>query len=249
MSRAQELARLKPWFERARDFSGWDLSKVRQRLIEPASTWDYETIVRQYGLGKKEALDMGTGGGELVSRIREALPARTTATEEWNMNAPIAKKRLGPLGVEIVRCRSLLLPFEESAFDLVINRHEELEPREVGRVLSIGGHVVTQQVGRDNWSELRSFFPMMTDFGDLYGDYVRGFESAGLQIIWKNGNVHRVAYRGLGELVFLLAISPWSFPGFSPEHDLDALLALESECLTEDGLVLTESSFLIIAEK
>src|SRR2546422_11437532 len=124
MSRAQELARLKPWFERARDFSGWDLSKVRPRLIEPASAWDYETIVRQYGLGKKEALDMGTGGGELLARIREALPVRTAATEEWNVNAPIAKKRLSPLGVEIVRCRSLLLPFVESAFDLVINRHE-----------------------------------------------------------------------------------------------------------------------------
>ena len=249
MNRAQELARLKPWFERARDFSGWDLSKVRPRLIEPAPAWDYETIVRQYGLGKRDALDMGTGGGELLARIREALPARTTATEEWNVNAPIAKKRLAPLGVEIVRCRSLLLPFVESAFDLVINRHEELEPREVARVLSVGGHVVTQQVGRDNWSELRSFFPMMTDFGDLYGDYVQGFEAAGLRIIRKDQHDHKVAYRDLGEIVFLLAISPWSFPRFSPERDLDALLALESECLTDDGLVVTESRFLIIAEK
>jgi len=81
MNPAQELARLKPWFERARDFSGWDLSKVRPRLIEPAPAWDYETIVRQYGLGKRDALDMGTGGGELLARIREALPARTTATK------------------------------------------------------------------------------------------------------------------------------------------------------------------------
>jgi len=206
-------------------------------------------VVRQYGRGKKEALDMGTGGGELLARIREALPARTTATEEWNVNAPIAKKRLALLGVEIVRCRSLLLPFAESAFDLVINRHEELEPREVARVLSMSGHVVTQQVGRDNWSELRGFFPKMTDFGDLYGDYVREFEAAGLRIIRKNQHDYKVAYRDLGEIVFLLAISPWSFPGFSPEYDLDALLALESECLTDDGLVLTESRFLIIAEK
>src|SRR5207245_9163832 len=112
MNRAQELARLRPWFERARDFSGWDLSNVRPRLIDPGPAWDYETIVRQYGLGKKEALDMGTGGGELVSRIREALPARTTAAEEWDMNATIAKKRLGHLGVELVRCMILMLPLE-----------------------------------------------------------------------------------------------------------------------------------------
>src|SRR5437899_6268944 len=214
MKRAQELARLKPWFERARDFSGWDLSKVRSRLIEHASAWDYETIVRQYGLGKGDALGMGTGGGELRARIREALPARTTATEEWNVNAPIAKKRLAPLGVEIVRCRSLLLPFVESAFDLVINRHEELEPREVARVLSVGGHVVTQQVGNDNWCELRSFFPTMTDFGDLYGDYVQGFEAAGLRIIRKDQHDYKVAYRDLGEIVFLLAVAACSLPRY-----------------------------------
>ena len=89
----------------------------------------------------------------------------------------------------------------------------------------------------------------MTDFGDLYGDYVQGFEAAGLRIIRKDQHDHKVAYRDLGEIVFLLAISPWSFPRFSPERDLDALLALESECLTDDGLVVTESRVLIIAEK
>src|SRR5438445_4916612 len=119
MNRAQELARLKPWFERARDFSGWDLSKVRPRLIEHAPAWDYETIVRKYGLGKRDALDMGTGGGELLARIREALPARTTATEEWNVNAPIAKKRLAPLGVEEVRCRKIMLQFRECGTERV----------------------------------------------------------------------------------------------------------------------------------
>lgn len=183
MNRNQQLARLNPWFERARGFSGWDLGHVKPRLIDPGPPWNYETLVCEYAVDKKDALDMGTGGGELLSRIRQALPARTTATEEWSVNAPVAKRRLGPLGVELVRCRSRLLPFVNSAFDLVINRHEELEPSEVARVLSRGGHAVTQQVGGDNWRELRGVFPRATDFGDLYGDYLHGFKEAGLRVI------------------------------------------------------------------
>jgi SAM-dependent methyltransferase len=249
MNRNQQLARLKPWVERAREFSGWDLGQVRPKMIEPRPPWDYETLVPEYAVGKRYALDMGTGGGELLSRLRRALPYETIATEEWNVNAPIAKRRLGPLGVELVRCGSRLLPFENSAFDLVINRHEELDPREVARVLSHGGHVVTQQVGRDNWRELRRFLPRATDFGDLYGDYMSGFEAAGLTIIRGLRHDYRVAYRCLGELTYLLTITPWTIPGFSLERDLEALLSLESECLTDDGLVLTESRFLIIAAK
>jgi len=33
------------------------------------------------------------------------------------------------------------------------------------------------------------------------------------------------------------------------ERDLDALLALESDCLTKDGLVVTECRYLIVALK
>jgi len=60
----------------------------------------------------------------------------------------------------------------------------------------------------------------------------------------------RVAYRGLGELVYLLCISPWTIPEFDPlGRDLAPLLLLEDRLTTRDGLVLTESRFLIEARK
>ena len=248
MNREKELARLKPWSDKAQLFTGWDLTNVEPRLIDPGPPWWYEDLVREYGEGKKIALDMGTGGGELLSELRQKLPPKTVATEEWNVNAPIAKRRLGPLGVDLVRCRSKGLPFADSAFDLVVNRHEELEPGEVARIISRGGHVVTQQVG-DNWKEMRQFLPRAPDFSSLYRDYVQGFESAGLRVLRNAQYYYKVAYPGLGELVYLLTIAPWEVPGFSLDRDLDALLELESQHLTAKGLVLTESRFLIIAEK
>jgi Methyltransferase domain len=248
MNRDKELGRLMPWAEKARGFAGWDLSSIKPRLIDIGPPWNYEQLVREYSVGKNSALDLGTGGGEFLSRLRQALPRNVVATEEWKVNAPIANHRLKPTGIGVARCRSLTLPFRSSAFDLVLDRHEELDPSEVARVLSAGGHVVTQQVG-DNWKELNRFFPRRIDFSGLYEDYCGGFELAGLKIVRRGQHHYRVAYRGLGELVYLLTIAPWEVSGFSVEGDLDALLALESEFLTSQGLVLTENRFLILAQK
>ncbi len=192
---------------------------------------------------------MGTGGGELLSEIRHTLPSQVVATEEWKINAPIAKKALAVLGVHVIRCRSLMLPFNNSKFDLALNRHEELEPSEVARILSPHGRVITQQVGDNNWKELRSHFPRMTNFDDLRSKYATGFEAAGLKIISDVQHDYKVAYATLGEFVYMLGVSPWTIPRFDIENDIDSLLSFEAECHTEDGLVLTESRFLIVAEK
>lgn len=245
----EALERLRPYLERARRFSGWDFSGLEVRKLEPGPTWDYPALVREHARDRYAVLDMGTGGGELLSKLRGGLPARVVATEEWVVNAPIAYRRLTSLGIHLIWCRSFQLPFSDASFDLVLNRHEELEPHEVARVLRPAGRIVTQQVGKENWRELRGCFPRMTDFGDLFGEYSRGFEAAGLDVTTRLQHIYRVAYQSLGDVVFMLAVTPWTVPGFDLERDLEALLALEAGCKTEDGLVLTESRFLIIAEK
>jgi hypothetical protein len=60
----------------------------------------------------------------------------------------------------------------------------------------------------------------------------------------------KAAYRGLGEVVFLLCIAPWDIPGFDPlGRDLRGLIDAEQELSTDEGVVLTESAFLIEATK
>ena len=60
----------------------------------------------------------------------------------------------------------------------------------------------------------------------------------------------RVAYRGLGELVCLLCISPWTIPDFDPlGQDLAPLRRVEDRLTTSDGLTLSESRFIIEARK
>lgn len=237
--KAQALARLQPYVERSRNFSGWDFADLRTVQIDPGPPWDYEQLARTYGRAAFSALDMGTGGGEFIARIRDDLPAFTVVTEEWEVNAPIAKQRLSPLGIPLVRCKSQQLPFQACSFDLVLNRHEDLNPANVARVLRPAGRVMTQQVGRSNWRELRKYFPHKTDSGDLRGDYARGFQEAGLRVIQDVEHDYRVAFPTLGEVVYMLLVTPWTIPGFQVEADLDALLALEADCSTEAGIVST----------
>jgi SAM-dependent methyltransferase len=242
-----DVEALRPYLERARDFSGWDFSALEVRHLGPPLPWDYERLAREQARGAASALDLGTGGGEVLARLRDALPPRTVATEEWAVNAPVAYRRLAPLGVDVVRCRSLALPFAGATFDLVLDRHEELSPGEIGRVLRPGGRVLTQQVGRSNWCELRRHVPRMSDFGDLFDEYTRGFAAAGLRVVLAEQHEFRAAFRSLGDLVYSLAAMPWTVPDFSLERDGEALLALEEECGTAEGLVLTEGRFVIVA--
>ncbi len=120
----------------------------------------------------------------------------------------------------------------------------------MARVLAPGGTILTQQIGRTWWRELRKFFPRMRDFGDLFRRYEDGLRSAGLKIVQATTHDGRAAYRGLGDIVFTLCVAPWTIPDFDPlGRDLRALRRTEDALSTPAGIVLTESLFVIEARK
>ncbi len=247
---SEDVGRLRPYVKRARAFTGWNLDRVAPKRVGPGLPWDYPRSAKALLARASYALDLGTGGGELFAELCKAYRGRAVASEPWAANAPIAKRALSHREVEVVRAHSLHLPFQDGAFDLVLDRHEEMDPSEVHRVLTPGGRVFTQQIGRNEWSELRPFFPRMQDFGPLLDRYARGFRQAGMTVARAETWDIRVAYRGLGELVYLLCISPWTIPDFDPlGRDLAPLLRVEDRLTTPDGLVLTESRFIIEARK
>jgi SAM-dependent methyltransferase len=249
--REEAIARLRPFVERARGFSGWYWEEdLRSRLIGESRPWDYMRRARELLSAAHRVLDMGTGGGERFAEICQGYEGNAVATEEWHVNAPVAARRLTPLGVAVVRARSLDLPFRDGAFDLVLNRHEELEPAEVVRVLSPGGRLLTQQVHGRHWQEINRFFPRRPDFGDHFRLYQEGLRAHGMEVLDAREHDAPAAYPGLGAFVNNLCVAPWEVPGFDPlGGDLEALLALERAHFRPDGLVLTDSSYVIEALK
>ena len=222
---------------------------VRPTPLGPVAPWSYVDRALELMADARSVLDMGTGGGETFSQLCDGYGGLAIATEGWSGNVPVAARWLGAMGVPVVHASSLRLPFASASLDLVLNRHEKLEPADVTRVLAPGGTVLTQQVGSSNWRELRSFFPRMTDFGAPFDMYTDGFGRAGLTVIRAKDHETPVAYGSLGDVVYLLTAAPWTVPEFDLDHDLDALLALEEGLYRQDRIVLTENRFIIEAQK
>lgn len=246
--KVQALVELQPYIEKARNFSGWSFDELDVVHLDARMPWDYEGIAHEAALGARSIVDLGTGGGERFASIVEGAHGRLTATEEWVVNAPVAQDRLRPFGVGVLRADSLRLPFGDASFDLVLDRHEALEPAEVARVLQPGGKLITQQVGHDVWPELRRFLRSV-EFPDHFRQYQDGFRAAGLRIDDARRHEERVAFRKFGELVYMIMLTPHTFPDFDPVADIDDVLDMEEALRTRDGIVLTETHYIVRATK
>ena len=248
-----DLARLSVFVERARRMAGWTFDEVRSSRAGPGPSWDYVAKAQELVSGARACLDIGTGGGEAFSTIWDGHAGLGVATEVWAPNVLVAANRLSPIGVRVIQASGSNLPFSANSFDVVLNRHEELSPSDVARVLVQGGQVLTQQIGRNEWQEIVPFFPMTSPEGsdDLFQRYKTGFEGAGLTVTVADSHDTPVAYHSLGDVVYMMTVvmPQWRAHDFDLERDLEALLALEQELTGEKGIVLTESRFVIQAAK
>ncbi len=235
----------------ARHATGWDLSFINMRPLGGPIPWDYEALARDALRRADSAIDLGTGGGEVLLRIIDGLQfARLTATEQWAPNARLAHQRLAPRGVPLVWCEAerMHLPFRNGSFDLVLDRHEALDPAELDRILAPGGLVVTQQVTSGTWPELRRYFDRATRFPNHDDDYPGSFRDLGYEVEFQRHDF-RTAFATLSDLVQMLVVAPWTIPGFSVELDILALRTLEAELTTPDGIVLRDGRYLLQARK
>jgi SAM-dependent methyltransferase len=216
--------------------------------LDDPPPWEYADQVRDAAVGARNALDLGTGGGERLAAMRALLPPRVVATEAWPPNVTVARAQLKPLGIDLVWYSPTALPFKDQVFDLVLSRHEEVTPSEVGRVLAPAGRFVTQQVGRSDWHEIHDHFERATTWEDHLSRYSSELRALGLQVETREHS-RRVAYRSLADFVFLLAVTPWTVADFDVMADIDALRGLEAAYLGPEGLVLTEHRYLLVAAK
>jgi SAM-dependent methyltransferase len=208
-------------------FEGWDFSVFQGRFDDPGPGWDLRGLIRAQM--RESMLDMGTGGGEFL-RTLAPLPPVTKATEGWAPNVPVAKRNLEPLGIEVAdtSAEPMRLPFPGASFDLVVSRHEEYDPAEVGRVLKPGGVFITQQVGGRDLAEINE---ALQGPPHQYRSYDLAFArddlaQAGFEILDAREERYPATFADLGALVLMLRITPWHVPGFTAEKYGDRLREL-----------------------
>ena len=241
--------RLRPYVERTTSLKGV-MFDAPSRPIGAEAPWDYMVRAAELVKSADHVLDMGTGDGLRFSSICRDFRGYAVATEEWATSASIASPLLQRLGINLVRCWSQLLPFSDDSFDVVLNRHEELFAQDLARVLRQGGSFLTQQWGA-SWAEMWRFFPRIpAPVGDQFDEYVSEIREAGLAVSDARQAKTLRAYSGVGDIVTMLLLDGSIIPDFDPlGSDLKAILKMERELTTTEGLVLSEGNFLIEARR
>jgi SAM-dependent methyltransferase len=227
--------------------SGWDFSWLAGRYSTGQLPWDYHGEVARRAASADAMLDMGTGGGERLSRLAPR-PRRTVATEGWPPNVPVAANRLRPLGIAVVQDEGApdnteqdpgqrplpgqdgergRLPFRDAAFSLVASRHEAFRAAEVSRVLRPGGTFATQQVDSGSSDSLRELLGLPS--GDRSGSWLplarRQVRDAGLVIERAAAGEEEHRFRDIAAVIYYLRIVEWAIPEYSFEACRDRLRA------------------------
>lgn len=233
-------------------FSGWDFSLIGStgRVQNSLLPWSYCSKVMPMMKSAETMLDMGTGGGELLSKLRP-FPAETYATEGYEPNIEIAKKTLKPLGVKVKSFKDdHSLPFSNHQFDLIINKHESYSEKEIFRILKPGGMFLTQQVGGFDCLEINEILqaPIQQEYLDWnLENAARKLKDNGFDILETDEAFPIQRFFDVGALIYYLKAIPWQIEDFSVSAYRDQLFQVY-QMIEENGFIdVKQHRFLLVA--
>lgn len=246
---------IKQWKEEesAAHIRGWDFSHIANRHTEQEDLpWDYQETILEFLESDMKLLDIDTGGGEFLLSLNHPCK-NTAATENYPPNVELCRNVLTPLGIDFQAADGKgILPFSDSCFDMVIDRHGDFNAKEIHRVLKSGGLFITQQVGAENDRELVEILcgEMPFPFPEQYLNIAaQTFRDAGFEILKAEESFRPIKFFDVAALVWFARIISWEFPGFSVNTHLEALLKAQ-KLLEENGYIEgTTHRFLLVARK
>lgn len=234
-------------------FSGWDFSFVSEtgRMASGMISWSYGSMVIPLIRNAGSMLDMGTGGGELLSKL-QPFPPEVCATEGYAPNVPIAKKNLEPLGVRVEGITGdENLPFDTSQFDLILNKHESYSPSEVKRILSPDGIFLTQQVGGEDCNDINRALgaPINKEFLHWNLNYAhKQLKEEGFDILLSQEEESFQRFYDIGALVYYLNAIPWQVHDFSVEKYREPLFQIHQSILDIGFFEVKQNRFILKAQ-
>lgn len=234
----------------AADVSGWDFGWLDGRATEQRPPWSYARLLATRVPTASAALDIDTGGGEIVAGLPR-LATRMCVTESWLPNLARARELLEPRGVDVIATDpGEPLPFADATFDLVTSRHP-VSPvwPEIARVLRPGGTYFAQHVGPASVRELYEYFLGPQPDGDARDPELeaRAATSAGLRVVDLQLARCRIEIFDIGAVVYLLRKCVWWVPDFSVERYADTLRRLDAQLRAGEPFVAYSTRHLIEA--
>jgi SAM-dependent methyltransferase len=235
------------------DVTGWGFGWLEGRATEERPPWGYARLLAGRLAQVGTALDIDTGGGEVVSEA-PVLPLRMCVCESWPPNALRARDLLVPRGVEVRDTeQGAPLPFPDESFELVTSRHP-VRPDwpEIRRVLVPGGHYFAQHVGPASAFELIEFFlgplPENRKGRDPQREVAHA-ERAGLIVTDLRTARCRMEFFDVGAVVWILRKCVWWVPDFTVARYRHQLLALHDQIRCDGPFVAHSTRHLIETQR
>lgn len=229
--------------------AGWDFSWLAGRATEQRPSWGYQRLLGERLATASAALDIQTGGGEVVAGAGK-FPPTMVATESWPPNVAKATALLHPLGAVVVANPDKPpLPFADEAFDLVSSRHPvTVWWAEIARVLRPGGTYFGQHVGPATVFELVEYFlgPQPEARTARHPDIATAeAKAAGLEVADVRMERLRMEFFDIGAVIYFLRKVIWTVPGFTVENYRDRLRELHQQ-IQRDGPFIAHSSRVLV---
>ncbi|GLZ28658.1 methyltransferase type 11 [Lentzea sp. NBRC 105346] len=229
---------------------GWDFSWFDGRATEDRPSWGYQKILADRMAKAESALDLQTGGGEVLAGI-PVKPRTLKATESWPPNLEIAKANL-PTAEIVLLENDADLPFPDEQFDLVSSRHPvHVRWDEVHRVLKRNGTYLSQDVGAGSVRELTDFMmgPQPVHPARSPMTAVRNAEASNLEVVTIKQEATRMEFHDIAAVIVFLRKVIWIVPGFTVEAYRDKLRELHDFIERHGPFVAYSQRFLIEARK
>ncbi len=230
---------------------GWDFSWFEGRATEERPPWGYARLMAERMAAASAALDLQTGGGEVLARIQQPPPV-LVATESWPPNVGIAQRNLGGVGARLIAAGEDDLPFAAGSFDLVVSRHPVDTPwDEIARALVPGGTFLSQQVGAGSVRELTDAMmgPQEVSQGRSASRAVDAARSAGLIVADLRSASLRMEFRDIAAVIVFLRKVVWTVPAFTVDRYRGQLAALHQRITADGPFIARAQRFLIEARK
>lgn len=234
---------------------GWDFSWLQGRASEERPPWGYQELLRARLATATAALDIQTGGGEvLAGAVPEAgFPPAMVATEGWPPNLPRATAMLHPLGAVVVADPDEApLPFADGAFDLVTSRHPAtVHWADIARVLAPGGTYFAQHVGSGTNVEISEYFLGPLTPGDSRHHDIESQQARahGLEIVQCRNERLQLEFFDVGAIVFFLRKVIWTVPDFAVQRYRPRLRDLHDQIKRDGPFPSTMSRTLLEVRK
>lgn len=237
----------------AADVHGWGFDWLDGRANEERPPWGYARLLAERLARAQTALDIDTGGGEVVAEAA-TLPPHMVVTESWAPNLTRARELLGPRGVRIVQAgEDGLLPLPSGTFDLVTARHPvRTDWVDIVRVLQPGGRYFAQHVGPASAFELIEYFlgplPQERKGRDPVREVAAASE-AGLTVEDVQTARCRMEFFDVGAVVWILRKCVWWVPDFTVAKYGGALRELDTQIRAGHPFVAHSTRHLINAHR